>query len=267
MISSPETNTHKRDQKAVLLFLQSGSKIAKSTKQAHLCLRSGIQTLDVPLTTLSSLAVAGLIVRNAQQVVLSPAGQELAAQLRHRPDLALHEQQPDQNAAPVIVLKNDSESPLTALQSGARTGGRPFLTQSEYDAGERIRSDFTRAMLMPRTSANWTASISVGRRAGDSNGVETLTNSAVAARQRFDAALSGLGQDLSGVIADICCFLKGFEQVEMERKWPKRSAKFMLKAGLAVLSLHYWPQTPQSQKMRRWGAPDYRPEITSQRKV
>ncbi len=265
MTSSTETNTHKRGQKAVLLFLQSGSKIAKCQKEAHLCLRSATQTLEVPMAILSSLAVAGLIVRNAQQVVLSPAGQELAAQLKQRPDLALQEQQPDHNAAPVIVLKNDSESPLTALQSGARTGGRPFLSQSEYDAGERIRSDFTRAMLMPRTSANWTASVSVGRRAGDSNGVETLTNSALAARQRFEAALSGLGQDLSGVVADICCFLKGFEQVEMERKWPKRSAKFMLKAGLAVLSLHYWPQAPRAQKMRRWGAPDYRPEITSHR--
>lgn len=265
MSSSSENNAQKRGRKTVILFLQSGSKISKSPNEGHLCLRFGTQTLDVPLAVLSDLAVAGLIVRNAQQIVLSPAGQELAVQLRQRPELELHDLQTVPGAAPEMVLRNLDESPLMALQSGARTGGRPFFSQSEFDAGERIRSDFTRAMLLPRTSANWTASVSVGRRAGESNGVETLTNSAVAARQRFDAALSGLGMDLSGVVADICCFLKGFEQVEMERKWPKRSAKFMLKAGLAVLSLHYWPQAPQSQKMRRWGAADYRPEITSQR--
>lgn len=265
MTISSENNTQKRGQKAALLFLKSGAKISKSHKEAHLCLQSGSKTLDVSLTDLSSLAVSGLILRNAQQVVLSPAGQELVAQIQQRPDLELHEQPVGQNEASIVVLKNSSESPLSSLQSGARTGGKPFLAQSEYEAGERIRSDFTRAMLLPRTSANWTASVSVGRRAGDSNGVETLTNSAVAARQRFDAALSGLGTDLSGVVADICCFLKGFEQVEMERKWPKRSAKFMLKAGLAVLSLYYWPQAPQNQKMRRWGTPDYRPELNSKR--
>lgn len=265
MSDSTETSTQKRAQKAVLVFLQSGSKISKSAKVGHLALQSGGQKLDVPMTVISSLAAAGLIVRNAHQVVLSPPGQELAARFRQRPELELHEMQTGKGETPAIVLKNPDESPLSALQSGARTGGLPFLSQSEFDAGERIRSDFTRAMLLPRTSANWTASVSVGRRAGESNGVETLTNSALAARQRFDAALSGLGHDLSGVVADICCFLKGFEQVEMERKWPKRSAKFMLKAGLAVLSLHYWPQSAQSQKMRRWGAPDYRPEITAGR--
>jgi hypothetical protein len=164
-----------------------------------------------------------------------------------------------------VVLTNPDESPLAGLQRGTRTGGKPFLSQSEYDAGERIRSDFTRAMLLPRTSANWTASVTSGRRSGESNGVETLTNSALAARQRFDAALAGLGHDLSGAVADICCFLKGFEQVEMERNWPKRSAKFILKAGLAVLALHYWPHAPNSQKMRRWGAPDFRPQIRSGR--
>lgn len=261
MTSASGKSTQKRDRKAVISFLQSGSKISRSSIEGHLCLRSGAETLDAPMAILSSLAAAGLIIRNAQQIILSPEGQELAAQLRQRPDLELHEQQGSENAMPVIVLRNSDESPLAALQSGARTGGRPFLSQSEYDAGERIRCDFTRAMLLPRTSANWTASVSVGRRSGESNGVETLTNSALAARQRFDAALSCLGQDLSGAVADICCFLKGFEQVEMERKWPRRSAKFMLKAGLAVLSLHYWPPSPKSQKMRRWGAPDYRPGI------
>jgi hypothetical protein len=265
MKSAGDANTRRRDETVVLVFLASGAKIAKSAEEGQLRLTSGAQTLSAPLTVLTSLAAAGLIVRNAQQVVLSPAGRELAAQLRQRPGLELQERQAGNSDTPKMLLINRDESPLSALQRGARTGGKPFLSQSEYDAGERIRSDFTRAMLLPRTSANWTASVTSGRRAGESNGVETLTNSALAARQRVDAALAGLGHDLSGAVADICCFLKGFEQVEMERQWPKRSAKFMLKAGLAVLALHYWPQAPHAQKMRRWGAPDYRPEINAGR--
>lgn len=259
------TGTPMRGTKAVLVFLRAGARISKSSRDGHVDLKSGPDILVVPNADLSGLAAGGLIIRNAGQVMLSPAGLELVAQLRQRPDLDIQELLLSRDQAPTMVLANLDESPLAALQRGSRTGGKAFLSQSEFEAGERIRSDFTRAMLMPRTSANWTASVSVGRRAGDNNGVETLTNSALSARLRFEAALAGLGHDLSGAVADICCFLKGFEQVEMERKWPKRSAKFMLKAGLAVLALHYWPQPAHSQKMRRWGAPDYRPEIDSRR--
>lgn len=262
-----QTDTDRRAEKAALIHLRHGARICKSGKDKSVSLQSGTQLLDVPIATLSKLASVGLIVHNAAKVYLSPAGQELVTQLTQRPDLELYELpvSQDDRDQPVTVLADLNESPLAALQSGARTAGKAFLSQMEFEAGERIRSDFTRAMLLPRTSANWTASVSVGRRAGESNGVESLTNSAISARVRFDAALHGLGQDLAGVVADICCFLKGFEQVEMERKWPKRSAKFMLKAGLAVLALHYWPQSPKSQKMRRWGSSDYRPEINSSR--
>lgn len=265
MTSIKTNNTQRRDEKAVLVFLKSGAKISNSSREGYVILQSGAETFDTTLQALANLAAAGLIVRNVAQIVLSSSGRELVAQLRHRPDLELQDIAAGSGRTVQMVLTNPDESPLATLRSGARTGGKPFLTQSEYEAGERIRSDFSRAMLLPRTSANWTASVSAGRRAGESNGVETLTIAALSARQRFDASMAGLGMDLSGVVADICCFLKGFEQVEMERKWPRRSAKFMLKAGLAVLALHYWPQPVHSQKMRRWGAPDYRPEIKSDR--
>ncbi len=263
MTNHKSKNTPPRVDRALLLFLERGPSVAKGDNPAAIRLKSGADTLTVPASVLSRLASAGLLVRGTHQLALSKAGRELADALAKRPDLEVAELPGNggNTYEPQLVMVNSAESPLAALQARKSAGAPSFLTPMEFEAGERVRSDFTRAMLMPRISANWQASVSAGRRTGDSNGTEELTNSALSARMRFEAAMAGLGHDLSGVVCDICCFLKGFEQVEMERKWPKRSAKFMLKAGLAVLALHYCPQAQTNPKMRRWGASDYRPSI------
>ena len=114
----------------------------------------------------------------------------------------------------------------------------PFLSAAEFQAGERLRADYTRGQIMPRLSANWVASVASGRRDG---GVADLTDAALAARQRVEQAISAVGPELSGVLIDVCCFLKGMETVEVERGWPVRSAKVVLKTALGVLSRHYNP--------------------------
>jgi hypothetical protein len=114
---------------------------------------------------------------------------------------------------------------------------------------------------MPRLGANWVASVSSGRRDG---GIADLTDAALAARIRVENAIRAVGPELSGILIDVCCFLKGMEAVEMERGWPVRSAKIVLKTALGVLSRHYDPGSGRERRPRQmlhWGAADYRPVI------
>jgi Domain of unknown function (DUF6456) len=69
--------------------------------------------------------------------------------------------------------------------------------------------------------------------------VAELTDTALASRQRVDKAIDAVGPELACVLIDVCCFLKGLEQVEMERGWPVRSAKIVLMTVLGVLHRHY----------------------------
>lgn len=161
------------------------------------------------------------------------------------------------------VVLNTAESPLGTLVRIKDKGGRPFLSERAFLAGERLRADFTRGLLQPRISANWDVTVSMKhRRQGGSAGIADLTDAALSARRRVDEALDAVGPELSGVLVDVCCFLKGIETVERERQWPVRSGKLMLKTALLSLARHYdslHGATPRST--HRWGDEGYRPEM------
>ncbi len=154
---------------------------------------------------------------------------------------------------------NEEETPLTRL--AAPRGREPaFLAEDEARAGERLRVDFTRAGLTPGISQNWDFG---PRGAGAPHGTGDLSDSALDARRRVSNALDAVGPELSGLVLDVCCFLKGLETVERERKWPARSAKLMLKTGLSILSRHYGHASGAGRegRIRRWGTPDSRPRV------
>jgi hypothetical protein len=160
---------------------------------------------------------------------------------------------------------NADESPLSRLARSRGRDGAPLLSQDEVAAGERLRADFTRGQLMPRITANWSAGVVGRRRGGGGGGMAEMSDAIVAARQRVDRALAAVGPDFSGLLLDVCCFLKGVEIVERERGWPARSAKLVLRLSLASLARHYGlgrvAAGPRTARVVHWGADDYRPEI------
>jgi len=165
------------------------------------------------------------------------------------------------------VLVNLDESPVAALARRSGKDGKPWLSSDLVTAAERLRRDFEIGRLQPRVTANWSASVNSGRRTGDSGGISDLTDTALAARIRLDRALDAVGVELSGLLVDTCCFLKGLETVERERWWPARSAKLVLRIALQSLARHYGlaPSAtgkPGSGKVRHWGADGFRPSIS-----
>lgn len=135
------------------------------------------------------------------------------------------------------LMRNIDESPLSGLYRRKTKSGNTFLTQNEFQAGERLRRDFTFGSLMPSITMQWAEKSSgVGRSAPNDMSDETF-----AARQRVNHALKAVGPDLGSILIDVCCFLKGMETVEKERQWPVRSAKVVLKTALIALDRHYNP--------------------------
>jgi hypothetical protein len=140
----------------------------------------------------------------------------------------------EHGAAAVTV--DDNESPLAWLARRKGRDGRALIEPHQLQAGERLRADFTRAHLMPRTTSNWESPIASGPR---SNGTGHFTDTMIAARQRVRQALDGTGPEFSGLLLDVCCFLKRLEDIERERAWPARSAKVVLQLALDRLARHY----------------------------
>lgn len=165
---------------------------------------------------------------------------------------------------------NPEESPLAMLYRRKTASGSSFISEDEFLAGERLRADFTRGSLMPSITMRWDKSVrSRASGSGGPGGMAELTDIALASRVRVERALEAVGPELNGVLVDVCCFLKGLETVERERQWPARSAKMLLKVGLAALHRHYNPK-PEKERgggaVLHWGADDYRPRLQPQNK-
>jgi hypothetical protein len=133
------------------------------------------------------------------------------------------------------VLVNESESPLAWFAARKGRDGRAMISSEQFIAGERLRADFTKAQMTPRVTTSW--AMPTGK-TGFSGGSDP-TDIAIAARQRVRKAMEACGPEFSGLLLDVCCFLRGLEDIERERGWPQRCGKVVLQLALDRLARHY----------------------------
>jgi hypothetical protein len=170
--------------------------------------------------------------------------------------------------APDALLVNESESPLAWLARRKDTGGKPMIDAAQFAAGERLRADFTRAAMTPRIGANFAAPVVHGRRGGGESATH-YSDLVLAAKERMNLALNAAGPEFSGLLLDVCCFLKGLETVERERGWPRRTSKVVLGLALDRLARHYGIGVKITGRnrapLRSWQAEDARPTMAARR--
>lgn len=173
--------------------------------------------------------------------------------------LVLGEREIATEAGRAKVFVDENESPLAWLARRRGRDGRVMIEPHQLQAGERLRAEFTRAHLMPRTTSNWSNPVPADRRSGGHQ-ASFLPDSVIAARQRLHHALDAVGPEFSGLLFDVCCFLKRLEVAERERGWPARSAKIVLQLALERLARHYGyaPSTNgrARSRVRTWLADD-----------
>lgn len=181
------------------------------------------------------------------------SGDEIDSFRAQHLDLATRDLMTEAGLTKVVV--NDSESPLAWLARRKGRDGRAMIGPDQFIAGERLRADFTRGHMTPRITSSWSG---IGRTRGSGGGGE-MTDLIVASRQRVRLALDACGPEFSGLLLDVCCFLRGLEDIERERGWPSRSAKVVLQLALDRLARHYGLRsdtTGTGTAIRTWLADD-----------
>ena len=148
---------------------------------------------------------------------------------------------------------NLRESPLAWLASRKGSDGRALITPVQFEAGERLRSDYTGGQLQARVTVDWQMPFCDGGGGGDRL---SLTEAAMAARKRVSEALAVVGPGLGDILVEVCCHLKGLEEAERAFHWPPRTGKVVLRIALERLAAHYGliRTNARSSPIKSWSA-------------
>lgn len=130
------------------------------------------------------------------------------------------------------VTVNLAESPLGWLLS------RGMVSRRQFDAGERLRTDWERAQLAPGVTMSWNAA-PVGRRRGGSASGPELSGAQIDARRRFDDAIAAAGPGLSDILWRVVCAGEGMRDAESALGWPARAGKLVLTLALDRIADYY----------------------------
>ena len=118
---------------------------------------------------------------------------------------------------------NIAESPLCWLHA------RGHLTDAQFAAGESLRRDYERAQIAPSVTMRWDP---VRVQGGGGDPSLSASERQIAARQRFDKAVSAAGPGLSDILWRVVCAGEGLPDAERGLGWPVRSGKLVLRLAL-----------------------------------
>ena len=130
------------------------------------------------------------------------------------------------------VTVNEAESPLGWLLAHGHVSRRQF------EAGERLRSDWERAQLAPRVTMAWDAGPLARGRGGSSTGID-LNGAQLDAKRRFDQAVATAGPGLADILWRIVCAGEGMRDAETALGWPARAGKVVLRLALDRIASYY----------------------------
>lgn len=116
--------------------------------------------------------------------------------------------------------------------SGGRSG-ETFLLPHHLEASRRLCRLLERAQIRQRVTMSYDPART--GKGGRPNGQADLADSAAEARSRLNQLAGHVVGDCWGVMVDVCLYEKGLQQIELERGWPRRSAKLVLRIGLDQL--------------------------------
>lgn len=163
---------------------------------------------------------------------------------------------------------NPEESPLYRLRFRKEGKAGPFLSEHQFEAGERLRADFERAEFAARITASWGSErVDGGAHASISdNRIAHIADAAIDARRRVHDAFDAVGPELAAVLYYVCCLAGGLEQAERYLSLPPRSGKAILALSLTRLARHYRligrpPSSARAADVGHWALADFRPVI------
>lgn len=130
------------------------------------------------------------------------------------------------------VTVNQRESPLGWLRA------RGLVDARQFEAGERLRADYEMASLGPRVTMRWSAAPGPSGRRGPPPALDPTT-AGIAAKRRFDEALSGLGPGLSDILWRVVCAGEAMPEAERALGWPSRAGRLVLTLALDRLADRY----------------------------
>lgn len=124
---------------------------------------------------------------------------------------------------------NLAESPLAWLHA------RGHLPDRLFAAGEKLRFDYERAGLAPSVTMRWEPV----RIRGAADAGLSPTERQVAAKQRFDGAMTAAGAGLADVLWRVACACESLPNAERALAWPVRSGKLVLRLALERVADFY----------------------------